>query len=297
MPLITLANDSLHLVVSTRGGSILQLHSKITGQSIPILRDSVLSENTPPLASGCFPLAPFGNRVRDNVFSFAGDRYTLTPNVPWDPHYLHGDAWLNEWEVVEQSAHALLLRYTHSKSANPYAYVAEQRFELRATQLTVTLSVRNLGEKTLPFGLGWHPYFVMDRSTTLEAAAAGYWTEGEHWLPDQFGKTPPELDFSKPRVLPRHWVNNGFSGWTGQARITWPSRRLAVTLQAPCAYYFVFVSETNFDPSYQHDFFCFEPMSHAADAHNTADGAGLVVLAPQATTAISLSLRVEKEPG
>ena len=291
MSLHTIRQGALRAVVSTRGGALLRLLIDRDGQETPLLRDGAESEQTGPLEAGCFPLVPFGNRIRGNRFEFEGRHHELAPNVEWDRHYLHGDGWLGEWRLLEQTPQSVLLGFEHARTNGPYAYTASQRFTLDATGLEIVLGVTNQGETALPFGLGWHPYFPLDPATTLTAPAAGWWTEGEHWLPDGYGPLPAELDFSTARTLPRHWLNNGFDGWNGRAEIDWPARGLGLSLESTCGCYFVFVSDRTFDPTYREDFFCFEPMSHPADAHNLPERPGLVRLAPGESMSASMRLR------
>ncbi len=284
MALFSLQNPQLSLTVSSRGGVILQLLAHQANGQVPLLRPAELSDATTALQSGCFPLVPFGNRVNGNLFSFDGREYSLTANTDWDEHYLHGDGWLNPWQCLEHSASMLLLEYIHTRG--PYRYLARQRFTLDGATLCVALSVTNQGAETLPFGLGWHPFFPLTGQTRLQAGAGGYWREGAQWLAGEHQTTlPEECDFNHPRPLPRHWLNNGFSGWDGTAEIDWPERRHRITLMTTpaCPVYFVFVSDPAFNPGYDFEFFCFEPMSHAANGHHLPDLGGLKALDPGET--------------
>lgn len=294
MSLFTLTNPQLSLKVSTHGGSIIQLVAHRNGADLPLLRPAKVSPDTPPLQSGCFPLVPFGNRVNGNQFDFNGTRYPLKPNTDWDAHYLHGDGWLQEWRCAEHDDWHLLLEFSHHHGA--YQYRALQRFELVDNQLEVTLSVTNLGKVAMPFGLGWHPYFPLDEDTLLQANAAGYWLEEAQWLAGEHqADLPEDVQFSTAKTLPRRWLNNGFSGWDGQAKIIWPSQQqqLSLSTEPACAVYFVFVSDPKFDRGYDFDFFCFEPMSHAANGHNMADLGGLKVLEPHETLTQTMTLTSE----
>lgn len=223
--------------------------------------------------ASCFPLVPFANRVSGNRFVWQGREYQLQPNVEWDAHYLHGDGWLGEWQCVSHSDDSLCLVYEHRSGV--YHYRVSQAFHLTADTLTVTLSVTNQGAETLPFGTGWHPYFPLSPQTRIQAQASGYWLEREQWLAGEFcEQLPQELDFNQPAPLPRQWVNNGFAGWNGQARIEQPQEGYAIIMEttppAPC--YFIFVSDPAFDKGYAFDFFCLEPMSHAPDDHHRPEG-------------------------
>ncbi|MRS14657.1 aldose 1-epimerase [Enterobacteriaceae bacterium RIT691] len=287
MALYSLQNGDLRLAVSSTGGVIEGLWR----QDMPLLREG--KNNGVATDSSCFPLVPFGNRVSGNRFEWQGKTYPFAANVDWDSHYLHGDGWLGEWQCGSQSADALTLVYQHRHGV--YRYLAQQAFHLQADRLTVTLSVTNEGEETLPFGLGWHPFFPLTPETLIQAKAQGYWLEREQWLAGEFCEhLPPELDFSQPSPLPRRWLNNGFAHWDGVAHIFQPQAGYQLTMEttppAPC--YFLFVSDPAFDEGYQFEFFCFEPMSHAPDDHHRPGAGELTLLAPGGSTTMSMTLHV-----
>lgn len=279
MALFRLDNGSLTLVVSSLGGSVLKLAAHSPEGEIPLLRPATLSEDTPALQSGCFPLVPFGNRVNQNRFSFEGRDYALCPNTSWDRHYLHGDGWLQQWQCIEQRSDFLRLSYQHAEG--PYQYRVEQCFTLERQQLRIELVVEHDGQSPMPYGLGWHPYFPLTPDTRVQAPAQAYWLEAEEWLAGEQVPLSEEMDFNRLAAIPRRWVNNGFGGWNGEAKIQWPEQgsQLQMSTEPACPVFFMFVSDPAFDPGYQFEFFCLEPMSHAANAHNMAELGGLRRLA------------------
>lgn len=281
MTAIELRNGDLSLRVSTRGGSILGFWWRRGDEKVPLLR-AAPGDDADALSSGCYPLVPFGNRVKGNRFSFEGRDYALTANTDWDSHYLHGEGWTSEWSVAELGDAELELTFEHVGGNTPYHYKASQQFSLTDTGLEIRLAVTNLGEVALPFGLGWHPYFPLTPDTTLCAPARKFWTEVEGWLPGEAVDIPAELDFGRPASLPHRWVNNGFEGWSGEAVISWPERRTALHLAADPLFRhaFVFVSDASFDPGFTRDYFCFEPMSHLANGHNLPGLGDLKPLSP-----------------
>jgi len=281
--LVSLSAGPLSVDLDTRGAVIAGFrwhHSD--GQSYPLMRENP-GYRGDPLTAGCFPLLPFGNRVRDNRFRFDDTEYVLAPNQSWDRHYLHGDGWLAEWEITGQSAVAATFSMKHiANAASPYSYEASMRFSLDGYGLEVGLSVCNRGPCALPFGLGLHPYFPLTTLTSLQAAATTFYLEEAEFMPGKPRAVPGDLDFRRARALPRHWINNGFSGWNGSAEIAWPERNLCLRINADPAFrdYFVFMSDQAFEPGFAGDYFCFEPMTHCADGHHKADHGGLSVLAP-----------------
>lgn len=293
MPLFKLENWYLMLTVSSLGGSVLALRAKNAGEGVDLLRSCTQDEQTPVAQSGCFPLVPFGNRVKGNAFTFGGEHYRLQPNTA-DAHYLHGDGWLASWECLEHHSERLVLAFEHQDEN--YHYRAQQTFELQGCALELSLTVTQLGANPMPFGLGWHPFFPLSDDTVLEAKTCGYWQEDAQFLSGEYRpETPPELSFFPAAPLPRHWVNNGLSGWDGSATVYWPAKRqrLSITTTPPCPVLFLFLSDPEFDPDYRFDFFCIEPMSHAANGHHLPDLGGLVVLSHGESLTQSMRLRSE----
>lgn len=263
--------------VSATFGTILRFDAARGGAVIPLLRSFPGDEPSDACATGCFPLVPFGNRIAGNRFEFQGRTHVFQPNSAGDPLYLHGDGWLNVWTVERVTTNTAVLGLDWPGTAGtPYAYRARQSVRLSAQGLSVTLSVTNRGHAPLPFGLGLHPYFPRTPETTLHAPAAAYWEEGPGHLPTHRLPLPPDLDFNSPKPVPTHWVNNGFEGWTGTARIAWPERKAALRLEADA----LFDCYALFTPG--DGYVCLEPMSHAIDAHHQPDG-GLRILAPNET--------------
>ncbi|MCV9961747.1 aldose 1-epimerase [Pararhizobium sp. BT-229] len=293
MTVVDLTSGNLSARISTGGGIVLGLWWERDNGRIPLLREAP-RDDADALASGCYPLVPFGNRVKDNRFRFNGRDCSFKPNTDWDKHYLHGEGWQANWSIEQQTSSSLELSFNHAADGkSPYAYAAIQRFALQDDAFELTLSVTNRGGDPLPFGLGWHPYFPMTPKTTLFAPARKYWTEVEDWLPGEATEIPADVDFSKPRGLPHHWVNNGFEGWCGEAQIVWPERRARLSLTADPLFRhaFVFVSDTSFDPAFKRDYFCFEPMSHLANGHNLPGLGDLAVLEPGETLTGSICMK------
>ena len=90
MAIIDLQGGALSARISTTGGLLLHYSWLRDGLTIPLLRPA--TDNADALSSACYPLVPFGNRVRGNRFTFKGHDYSLRPNRDWDPHYLHGSS-------------------------------------------------------------------------------------------------------------------------------------------------------------------------------------------------------------
>jgi aldose 1-epimerase len=231
----------------------------------------------------CFVLCPFSNRISGGGFE-AGNRFwPLAPNLADEPYPIHGDAWQKCWSVAETSETALDL-VLESGSMPPFAYRAQLRYELDDRALGARLTVQHLGQVTVPYGLGFHPWLPRTPATTLQAAAGAVWLERPDHLPDRFvpiGERP-EWDFRAPRPLPNSWINNGFIGWNGRAQIAWPERGCGLDIEASEA----LGTYVLYSPGAAADFFCFEPVSHAVDAFHLPGGPqahGLRLMQPGAS--------------
>ena len=295
MRTFTISSGALSARISPAGGVILDCFF----EDSPLLRPYAADDSGPPdpLKAGNFPMLPFGNRVEENTFEYDGSEYHLSPNTDWDPHYLHGDGWLSPWRAAANTDESLTLRLGHDDDPNaPYIYHAEQIISVGARSLRLRLSVTNRGERAMPFGLGHHLFFPLTPRTTLAARAESFWSEKHDYLPDERLPIPAELNFESPAKLPERWINNGFEGWNGIAEIRWPEHRLAAKIRAaqPFDVYFLFRSDTDFDSSFSGDFFCFEPMTHLANAHRLPASAGRTGLA-RLEPGQSLSTEVEIE--
>lgn len=298
MAAIDIRRGDISARISTAGGLVLGLWWQRGETNLPLLRPAA-GDTAGALASGCYPLVPFGNRVRGNAFRFDGREYCFQPNTAWDPHYLHGEGWQAEWSVAKMDADSVALSFEHlAGEGTPYRYVATQQFSFEGGAFVLTLSVTNRGAAALPFGLGWHPYFPMTPQTTLLAPAHKYRTEVEGWLPGEAVEIPEDVDFRTPRSLPHRWVNNGFEDWSGEARIDWPEHGARLSLRADPLFRhaFVFVSDAVFDPAFQRDYFCFEPMSHLANGHNLPGLGDLAVLQPGETLSGSIRMTPARLP-
>ncbi|MGH6883636.1 MAG: hypothetical protein ACREFM_22125, partial [Hypericibacter sp.] len=139
-------------------------------------------------------------------------------------------------------------------------------------------------------------YFPLTKGTRLTAAASNYWEEDGEWVPTVRKPVSGDITFAGGAALPRRWINTVFEGWDGKAVITWAETGLRLDIEADPVFgrYLVFVSDPAFDPGYAYDFFCFEPMSHSADAHHHADGGGLKRLSPGETLSGAMRMRWSK---
>jgi aldose 1-epimerase len=262
-PLI-LSSPHLELELSPCiGGSISRLSYLAGGERRSILRECHTPlENV--LEAASFPLVPFVNRVRDGSFSFRGRSVSLAPNMVGDPSPLHGQGWLNPWQVDIASGSEAVLSYRHEPGEWPWAYKAQQHFHLEAGVLSVRLTCRNISDDAMPCGLGQHPYFSCGPKTRIETKVADVWTIDEHVLPVDKVPAAGCYDLSD-RLICGQDLDHGFGGWSGRALIDDPDWPYELELSSPEARFFQIYSPRT------GGFFVAEPVSHANAAMNAPE--------------------------
>ncbi|WP_339467143.1 aldose 1-epimerase [Pseudomonas lurida] len=264
------------------GGSIVNWRVLASGQ--PLLRHSdEQAVNTGlPGKLGCYPLAPWSNRIAEGGFDNPGGWLALTPNSPLDPLPIHGSAWQQAWQVVSQSKNEVVLEVLCD---TPFAYRAEQRFGLNNGELSITLRVTHLAEQPAWHGLGLHPYLPRTAGTRLQATASQVWMSDESKLPTGLAPVPAAWNFGALKALPETLVDNGFCQWDGHCRIEQPQLDYALECQASGADYFLLYCPPGLE------FFCIEPVSHPVNAHHLPGRPGLKLLEQGQSTQLDFTLK------
>jgi len=239
-----------------------------------------------------FPLVPWSNRISAGGFDHAGVHYPIQPNRAGEPYPIHGDGWLQPWNLRKTADNTVdMVLESQAVNGNPYAYHALQRFVLLEGGMDQTLTVTHQGVQPLPYGLGQHPFFLRSPMARLTTQVQGVWLSGADPLPTEHTRNfPSSWDPRGGMDVSGDMVDNVYTGWSGQARLVWPEHQLALTLTVPeiqsrglndgyCLLY---------RPPFGQAF-CFEPVTHPIDAFHAPGQPGLRVL----HAGESLTLHVE----
>jgi aldose 1-epimerase len=283
-------------IIPSVGGGVARFDLQRDGQTVEIFRPWPPEGSSDPNALGLYVLAPWSNRISGGGFTFNGNFHALTPNITGEPFPMHGDAWQEPWPLISHDdRHVRMIR--DAEGPGPFRYRAQIDYGLFSYGLSVRLAVVNTGKVPLPFGAGFHPWLPRTPETRLAAQAKKVWLEDDTHIPtEQVAMSDrPDWDFNQPRALPGDWINNGFTGWNRKATVFWDDRDLALDILAspPIDTYIVF------SPGAAANFFCFEPVTHAVDAHNLTPGPeahGLVILAPDEVLVAECRFRVRSGP-
>ncbi|MBI5719307.1 MAG: aldose 1-epimerase [Burkholderiales bacterium] len=231
-----------------------------------------------------FAMLPWSNRISGGGFEHRGRFEPMRPNRAGEPYPIHGDGWLQPWQVARQEARAIEIALaSRGHGGNPYHYEARQRFELHDDGLEQSVSVVHLGERPLPYGLGLHPWFPRSPGTTVQARVSGVWLCGDDPIPTAHTTHfPPGWDLGAGASMHGTLIDNGYSGWDGEATLRWPERGLVLRLTmmplqtprgpVPPAWCLIYRPPAG-------EAFCFEPITQPIDAFHLEGRPGLVELA------------------
>lgn len=289
---VTLKSGKLEVELAPAlGGSVLRFEY---GDQ-PLFRPPPLpADLTSARVTGCFPLMPFSNRLKDGRFRYDGAEYQLPLNFGDHPHTIHGDGWQRAWTVGMASPHAAILTYDHDGEGGwPFRYRALQYFTLTGESLTIRLTLVNCDLRRFPAGIGLHPYFPKE-DAILTTRAPRFWKADGTQIPLHEMPTPPAWDFSAGKRVDGLEIDHCFTGWGGQAGIHWPSRGLTLDMRAepPLAAAVIYVPAGK-------PFFCVEPVSNINNGINLRDqgvgGTGVVDLDPGDCLSATVQFAVRRD--
>lgn len=116
--------------------------------------------------SGIPILFPFPNRIRGGKFQWGGKEYSL-PTTDKFGNAIHGLCLDRPWRVIEQRDDLVTGQFQLSIDAPdrlplwPTDFVIEVDYEIVHNRLRANFRIGNPSNKSLPWGLGTHPYFKL----------------------------------------------------------------------------------------------------------------------------------------
>jgi len=295
---VTLSNQYLQVTVDpTQGVNILAAHVQRNGQWLPFMPDATGGDSD--LKASSFVLIPYSNRIENGQFTFQGRAYQLANGTR---HASHGDVRGRPWQIDEQSATRIACSFssTNFDDVNwPWPFTATLRYTLEENALIAQLSVTNQGDRAMPAGLGWHPYY--NRALTRDGEPILLNFQVTSVYPDandnRIPSGPPEpmasnQDFRGERVLtPDNFIDACFYGYDGNGTITWPESNIRLRYQASanCAHLILFNPPK--------PYFAVEPVTNANNGVNLlAQGdqtSGIQTVEPGETLRADFTVTVE----
>ena len=145
----TIENEYIRLTVDTFGAQIVSLLRKCDGVEHMWQADPTVWGYHSPI------LFPHAGKVVDNIIEAKGGRYESGQ---------HGFARLMEHDFVDKTQDTIVLELCSSEETLkrfPYEFRLQSTFTIENDTVHHTLSVENLDEEKLPFGIGFHPAFAL----------------------------------------------------------------------------------------------------------------------------------------
>ncbi len=236
-------------------------------------------------------LLPFPNRVEDGLYEFEGKENQLPLTEPGRNNAIHGlTRWLNWTALSWTDSQVVLIQRLHPQEGYPFTLALQIEYTLSDAGLTVATAATNIGPGPLPFGAGYHPYFIVGtpliNAATLRLPASTYLETDYRLIPT--GQTSVEgtdFDFREEREIGDVQLDTCFTDVIpdsdGYARValTNPEDGFAITVWMDESHGFIqaFTGDT-LPEADQRRAVAIEPMTCAPNAFNT--GAGLRVIPP-----------------
>ncbi len=123
-----------------------------------------------PYFWGCYPMAPWCNRLPSGPAVAAGRAIDLPPTFP-DGTAIHGQVSRREWAVVAALPDGATFRIEAGGDGWPWRYVVEEEIRIDGGRLRLVLRVTNESDEAMPAGLGFHPWFRRPVRVAIAAAA------------------------------------------------------------------------------------------------------------------------------
>jgi len=274
-------NEEICLVILPEKGQILDI--KLHGFSLlcgPKNKEELINNS----AYKSSFLLPFPNRLADGKFTFQDQAYQFPLNDTKYQSALHGFKQESNYKVVCEEAGSSLFvsleyNYDGSLAYFPFPFVFNADIRIDKFKCELSLQIQNTGQTDAPFGIGWHPYFTLQKPINECGLCIPVCKKVE--IDDRFiptGKTTAFKDFSKSKKIENTTFDNAFllAGGADYTSIVlendeYKLRYYQETKSSKFNYLQIYTPEDR-------QSIAFEPMTCNINAHN--NGEGLQILAP-----------------
>ncbi|WP_321793591.1 aldose epimerase [Caballeronia sp. J97] len=237
---------------------------------------------------GCYPLAPYSNRVRDARFPAPDGSLVELATFPGMAHALHGFGQFAAWSVELLEADCVVLRYVHGEGEHgwPWAFEAVQLIEANAQGARLSMRIANRSSSPMPVGLGFHPYFG---AREAELHTTTHWRHEAEIAIEPTLEQPARLHEREPEGYTRY-----LGGWDGRATLRYADGRTLELIADDALSHVVVHCPAGAG------YLCVEPVSHVSDGFNIAarglPGTGVAIIEPGSEIQASLAMATGASP-
>ncbi len=261
-------------IIPELGGSLNAFTLK--GQEILVAATTLKEiENLTIDAFAGAQLFPYPNRIKNGKYTIGGKTYQLPKNDTTYNNSLHGLTYNKAFQVtsIDEDNGIINLKYEYNcdDRGYPFHVMIENSFQLSENSLSITTTLENKSNQTIPIGHGWHPYFKMDGGVDnafLQIPTTEHYSLDEHMIPT--GKTADYDLFSKSSKIAATKFDHCFKikdNSVFTAQLINPTKDLTISLLTE-GYPFLQV----YIPP-QRDSIALEPQTSIPDAFNNKIGA------------------------
>ena len=140
---------------------------RVDNRELLYLDQATLADPKQNVRGGIPVLFPAPGKLEGDAWAYVGQQGSMKQ---------HGFGRTLPWTVSERTPDSLLLGLEWNEQTLmqfPWQFRAQLRFAVGVGRLRLTMKVENLADSTMPFGLGYHPYFqVADKARARIDTAA-----------------------------------------------------------------------------------------------------------------------------
>lgn len=273
IPTITLADagaESRAVIAPARGGMVIGFVA--AGRELLYLDRATFEDPKANVRGGVPVLFPSPGKLANDAFAWhdargAMKQHGFARNLPWEVAATGTDdgAWAR-----------LALRSDDATRAQfPFDFEVDYTYRLRGSALAIEMRFENTGASPMPFGAGFHPYFLVPdadkaRASIPTRATRAWDNKNKRDVAfEGFDLTAAEVDM--------HLHDHGAS----EASLLLDDVEIALRGSPELSLWVIWTLRGR-------DFICLEPWTCPGDALNTGDR--LIVLAPREVRSLSLTI-------
>lgn len=205
------------------GATISTLSLQLKGKATNILEgDSPETLRANPFYRGRI-LFPFNDMIPGGVYTFNGSTYNLPVNQPKENKALHGFVYDKPFKTIWEESTRNFCKIIVSKTITsdehpgyPFDCTLTLSYILRVREFQMNMTVKNTGNRALPFSFGWHPYFTFGISiddNTLQMQCDSYIEVDANLLPTRrlLPCNDSRYDFAQGKLIGAEPIDMGFT--------------------------------------------------------------------------------------
>ena len=259
MSLISLGNDKLSLEISPEmGASITKFKNVKSGKDIfrpfPSWK-KIIKKNC--YFAGYFATVPYFGAIQKKTFLYKKKFVSLPRTHPFEPDTIHGEGWVSKWKIKSKSKTSTELLFNHDgKKGFPFRYRVNQKFSLKNKSLFISISITNIDKESFNCGIGFHPWFNIDKSSAIYSNNFTYIKE----YPEKVYK---KKLFSKKNFLDlnKFKIDKTFINWSGRAILV-INKDTTIEIKNKKN-----INNLHVYSPPNENFFCIEPVTNIGDAY------------------------------